>query len=214
MDSEFGSPTEGQPSQEITAIRHELTRLRGHVDELRSREDIRSVLYGYCRAMDRGDRELLLSLYHEDAIDEHGAYVGNIEGFWDWVMRSMHSGLPHDSGKIVAMTHSLGTINISLEGDIAHAESYFEGLNVAERPDGSQYVSVMNGRYSDRFERREDGVWRIAHRKVIKDLRDVRPITLNPQEKYLSGRRDRLDPGYPYTARSTTAARDGDSVGT
>jgi hypothetical protein len=30
----------------------------------------------YSRAIDRLDRELLLSVYHEDAVDDHGVFVG------------------------------------------------------------------------------------------------------------------------------------------
>ena len=38
----------------------------------------------YSRRIDRMDRELLLSAYHEDAIDDHGTFVGNREELADY----------------------------------------------------------------------------------------------------------------------------------
>jgi hypothetical protein len=40
----------------------------------------------YSRGIDRLDRELLMSVYHEDAIDDHGVFVGNREEFADWAI--------------------------------------------------------------------------------------------------------------------------------
>jgi hypothetical protein len=34
--------------------------------------------------MDRLDRELVRSAYHDDAIDDHAAFVGPVERFLDW----------------------------------------------------------------------------------------------------------------------------------
>lgn len=178
--------------------RTELQILQEQVADLVAREEIRNVLYSYCRAMDRGDRELLISLFHEDAIDHHGTYVGTIEGLWDTVDQSFTDGFPHGGGgRVVALVHSLGTILIDLRGDVAYTESYVTGVNICATAEGEEYYAVLNGRYSDRLERRDGGPWKIAARRVIKDLRDIRPVTSNPHEDYELGRRDRTDPGYP-----------------
>lgn len=175
----------------------DLDSLRSQVEDLIAREEIRNVLYSYCRAVDRGDRELLISLFHEDAVDHHGNYVGPIEGLWDSIERAFEAGLPPlDQGKVVAMVHSLSNIIIERRGDVAHVESYLTGINICRTHEGDEYYAVMNARYSDRFEKR-NGPWKIAGRRVIKDFRDVRPVTSNPQEKYDQGRRDREDAGYP-----------------
>ncbi|MFZ5706789.1 MAG: nuclear transport factor 2 family protein [Pseudomonadota bacterium] len=42
------------------------------LQELLDREEIRSLIYAYCNAADRHDQDKMRSLYHEDAIDEHG----------------------------------------------------------------------------------------------------------------------------------------------
>ena len=42
------------------------------VTYLLDRQAILDCLHTYCRAMDRLDRELLMTVYHEDAIDDHG----------------------------------------------------------------------------------------------------------------------------------------------
>jgi hypothetical protein len=171
--------------------------LSSQVDELVAREEIRTVLYNYCRAVDRGDRGLFLSLFHEDAIDHHGNYVGPVEGLWDTIERAFDVGLaPLDRGRVVSMAHSLGNIIIERRGDLAHVESYLTGVNIFEAHGGEEYYSVMNARYSDRFEKR-DRTWKIAERRLIKDFRDVRPVTSNPRELYEMGRRDRSDAGYP-----------------
>ena len=41
------------------------------VQALLDKQEIRELIYRYCNAADRHDNELMRSLYHEDAIDEH-----------------------------------------------------------------------------------------------------------------------------------------------
>jgi SnoaL-like domain len=48
---------------------------------LQDRQAIQDVLMTYSRGIDRLDRELLLSVYHDDAIDDHGVFVGSPEEF-------------------------------------------------------------------------------------------------------------------------------------
>jgi hypothetical protein len=128
------------------------------VRQLRDRQEILDCLMRYSRGVDRLDRELLLSVYHPDAVDDHGMFVGNPEEFADWVV-GMHGGthLSHQ--------HSLFNHTCDLDGDIAHTETYymFCGMNRAGPP-----LSMSGGRYLDRFERR-DGRWAIAARVCVRD---------------------------------------------
>ncbi len=44
---------------------------------------IRNLLDKYPRAVDRQDHELLASLFHPDAIDDHGVYNCSVAGYVD-----------------------------------------------------------------------------------------------------------------------------------
>ena len=59
--------------------------------ELWDREAIRDCLHRYARGVDRFDRELILSAFHPDALDEHGKFVGTPDEFVDWAL-GQHSG--------------------------------------------------------------------------------------------------------------------------
>jgi ketosteroid isomerase-like protein len=128
------------------------------VCELHDRQQIHDVLMTYSRAIDRLDRELLISVYHEDAIDDHGVFAGTREEFADWAI-AMHTRthLSHQ--------HCIMNSTVDLDGDVAHAESYymFVGLNREGTP-----LAMSGGRYLDRFEKR-DGRWAIAARVCLRD---------------------------------------------
>lgn len=130
------------------------------IGEVADRAAIRDALVRYCRGVDRRDRELVRSAYHPDARDDHGAFVGDLEGFLDFVEGEVH-------GRFRITMHKLGQVLIELDpsGDVAYCESYAIGHHV--RSEGGRDVDdrVMGLRYDDRFERR-DGEWRIADRVV------------------------------------------------
>lgn len=126
--------------------------------ELRDRQAILDCLMRYARGVDRLDRELLLSAYHDDAIDDHGMFVGNREDFADWVAQ-MHSST-HLSHQHCLFNHSC-----ELDGDVAHTETYYMFVGMNRQGDT---LSMSGGRYLDRFERR-DGRWAIAARVCVRD---------------------------------------------
>ena len=94
------------------------------LQELLDRQDILDCVHRYCRAVDRFDRELLLSVYHPDAIDDHGLFVGGREAFADWAFgyHSLYQNATH---------HVVTNHTCELDGDVAHAETYwiFSGAN-------------------------------------------------------------------------------------
>jgi hypothetical protein len=145
------------------------------LEQLLDREAIRLVLYRYCRAIDRRDAPLLETVYWDGADECHGAYRGSAAGFRELAM--------HGPGSFEVMRHSLGTINIDLEGDFAYSEAYFVASGVLrKRTDGERMLRVHEGRYIDKFERR-GGEWKIIRRTVVKDFIDLRPLT-EPDERY------------------------------
>ena len=46
------------------------------LQQLIDRQQIHDCILRYCSGVDRFDREMLLSVYHPDAMDDHGAFVG------------------------------------------------------------------------------------------------------------------------------------------
>jgi ketosteroid isomerase-like protein len=159
--------------------------------ELMNRQIIRDLVYTYCRAVDRFDRELLLSVYHDDAIDDHGMVVAGPEKFADWVF-TFH-------GRFQQRTQHIITNHLcEIEGDIAHAESYWM---LAAVNAGGPHLSFGGGRYVDRFERR-DGRWAIAARKCLLDWSGTPEAMPLPQEALDAFQatgvpsRDRNDPSY------------------
>lgn len=161
------------------------------IQRLLDKEEIRDVLYRMCRAVDRLDDDLLASLYHPGAMEDHGGYFGDADGF----RASLHESVPNFYQRV---HHTLGAINIELDGDVAHTESYFMtgGPLVGEGP---TRVRTIYGRYVDEFERR-DGEWRITQRLVVKDWTDIHEI-VDPPDEYPLSRFGREDPVYTRTTK-------------
>ncbi|WP_372510317.1 nuclear transport factor 2 family protein [Mycolicibacterium pyrenivorans] len=56
-------------------------------DKLRTltdRAEISDCMQRYARGMDRQDRALLRSAYHDGAVDDHVGFVGPVDDFIDW----------------------------------------------------------------------------------------------------------------------------------
>ena len=140
----------------------DLEELATAVRALQDRQEIHNCIIRYSRGVDRLDRELLLSVYHPDAIDDHGMFVGGPEEFADWAL-AMHAST-HLSQQHCILNHSC-----DLDGDVAHTETYY--MFLAMNRVGPPFV-VSGGRYLDRFERR-DGRWAIAARICVRDWAPV-----------------------------------------
>jgi hypothetical protein len=150
---------------------------------------IKKVHIRYCRGVDRMDWDLIRSCYHPDAIDDHGEYVGGIDGFIEYCKK----GTPNFEGTF----HFTGNQLVEVDGDSAWAEHYARAYHrVAAEPGGSPKDLVTNVRYVDRFERR-NGEWRILKRVVVVDTDRVDPVNERwVPEVQLRGRRDKSDPSY------------------
>jgi hypothetical protein len=183
--------------------------------ELFAHRAIENLITLYCRAVDRQDLELLQSVYHADARDDHASFHGTAQEFalhvmaWlkDWFC-TMHN-----------VTHS----NIKVQGDLAAAESYYLAYH-AMRGDmtkiasyfGGEYAEschkqgrlhddhefICGGRYIDRFEKR-NGEWRIANREITVEWRHIRPSSRMPADGSLAeivapGKQDRSDAVYRF----------------
>src|SRR5437867_10337694 len=127
------------------------------VQALLDRQEIIDCLHRYRRGIDRHDNELLISAFHEDAIDHHGDFIGTTQEFVDWAAEL------HVSSSWAAHLHYLDCTYVELDGDVAHSECYV--LFVHRRTDGTA-IEFGGGRYIDRFERRK-GAWKIAARQLL-----------------------------------------------
>jgi len=127
-------------------------------DEMADREAIRDCLFRYSRGVDRGDAELLRSVYWPGAIDYHTGFTGTGEEFIEWALPRLM--------EMEQNVHMIGNVFIRLAGDTAEVESYLWSVSVVP---GDQPRQIMvSGRYLDKFEKRKDE-WRIAERTVVHD---------------------------------------------
>lgn len=125
------------------------------LDLLLDRQDILDCLTRFSRGMDRFDRDVFLSAFHQDAVVAAGDFVGGPTDLFDWAMAV------HERGQ-VATLHNLLNHTCEIDGDTAHTETYY--LFAARNRDDTNWIA--GGRYLDRLHRR-DGGWRIAVRTNV-----------------------------------------------
>ena len=123
--------------------------------ELLDREAIWQLLLRYGRGIDRLDREMIRSVYWDDAVDDHHSFVGTADDFINWAM-SYHSATNP------VHHHGVNNHYVELDGDHAHGETYYTFIGSCHTP--PHMLSI--GRYIDHFERR-GGEWRIANRVCV-----------------------------------------------
>ena len=162
--------------------------------DLLAKQAMTEVLYRYCRGMDRMDRDLALSVWHEDGTADYGQhYRGSGAGFVDWVWKSHEAFERH--------SHQITNILIELvDEDHATSEAY-DTAALRQRTDDGRVIDIISrGRYLDRWSRR-DGRWAIDHRISMHDLATV--VERRPEEAddgASTARRDRDDPSYDFLA--------------
>lgn len=178
--------------------------LRKAMVEIVHKEAIRDQIYKWCRAADRGDKELMRQTYHPDAIDEHGGvFTGPASEFIELNMTDEVKGMkvPH---------HLIGNILIELYGDTAMVESYCIDSLTFEETDG-MYDMVGWSRYLDRFELR-NGEWKIAHRITVVDGGRYSKANIDWNKGLFAafrplGTRDKNDPLWGFIARYFSRTR-------
>lgn len=177
------------------------------------RDAIENLLGLYCRAIDRLDLELLKSVYHPDAIDDHGMIHASGHEFAEQIIGVL-------SNVCVYSMHSITHAIIEVEGHTATSEaSYFgfhtidAGAQNIETFFGPRYLEeqrqagrlqqrheyVCGGRYLDVLHKR-DGIWRILRRKMTNEWSLCRPessvIEGIAGSVHVPGSRDHNDPVY------------------
>lgn len=164
---------------------------------------IQDLMYRWCRAVDRLDRQAMLDIFWPGAIDSHGPYIGPADRLVDWIL------VRHKP--IKTSSHFVGNMLIEFATpDLALMETYVRTIQQYP-PDGKQSLAQLTGgatgdpdnamdmftssRYMDHVERR-DGQWRVARRDLIQDwkqIADVKYKALQPHEGWIIGQRDGND---------------------
>lgn len=150
---------------------------------------IRDVHARYCRGVDRLDWDLVRSCYHPDAVDDHGDYVGDVEGFIAYCKKG--------TALFESTNHFICNQLVRVSGDKASAEHY--GLayhRLLASANGPAKDIVANVRFIDQLERRNDA-WRILKRVIVIDSER----TLSSGESWINpvlrrAMRDKTDPSY------------------
>jgi hypothetical protein len=128
--------------------------LRRDVRYLQDRLAILDCISRHSRGQDRHDAELMISVYQQNGIDEHGPTLKLGPEYGEWANQTHASAFADH-------LHNITTHTCEIDGDEAHCESYFIASLVAR---DRQSVNLIGGRYLDRLERR-DCEWRIAVRR-------------------------------------------------
>lgn len=152
-------------------------------DYIASRMAIQDLVYRWCRAVDRLDFEAMRSVFHDDAVDNHNQYNGDIPGLVAWI-KSRHE-------KITFSMHMVGNMVIEFASPtVALSESYLWVMQRYPADAKEALVGVTGGakgmegqgvdlmacaRYVDRHEKR-NGERRIAHRQVVTDWKALQPF--------------------------------------
>ena len=172
-------------------------------ERLADRAMIQDLIYRWCRSVDRLDRQAMREVFHEDAFDSHGPYIGPVDGLIDWIFER-HKPITFSSHFIGNMIIEFASEDVALVESYvrtiqqypAHAKSQLSQLTGgAQGPDDRAMDMFTSSRYLDRVERR-NGKWKIAYRTLIQDWKQLTEVTtqaLQPKEGWIIGRRDGSD---------------------
>ncbi len=154
------------------------------------KQALHELVLTYCRACDRRDFALLRTLYHDDAVDDHGAmFRGSADEYVAW--------LPQVMAQFEATVHSLGNALFVVDGDHAQGELYSVAYHRTHPPQAREIV--IGGRYLDRYQRR-DGRWRFLRRALALDWCRVAQVDPAAYAEFAAGapagRGDGHDPSY------------------
>lgn len=150
-----------------------------NLQALLDKQEITELLHNYCRALDRGDARLLVSLFHPESVHEMAGFKGSSIDFCGFAM---------DAINVFEFTHHLlGNVLIALDGDSATSECYFHAFHriaadtVAEGgvlPDHTPGIDedlLLGGRYIDRLVRHQ-GQWKFIQRAGVMDWCRWEPV--------------------------------------
>lgn len=166
------------------------------LQELLDKQAIAERLHLYCRSFDRMDRELAMTIWHPDGTAHYPEQDSR-------PFLEMYEVSEAGRRRYAQTSHQVTSLLVDLRGAEAVSEAY--GFARAQEPavDGRVVEHHWTVRWLDRWSKREDGIWRIDHRRVMLDLYSREEvghhaIRVSPDSE---PRRDRTDPVYALFAR-------------
>ena len=174
---------------------------------LEDRFHIEQAIRYWARAVDRRDWDMVRSVFHSGATDDHGMYNGEIEGLIEW-LKARHEC-------ITMSMHVLGNILIEfINAEVAICETYivaYQRYDVAAGDDHKHIFAalgkdvdisnlpidvMMPARYVDEFAIR-NGAWRITKRTTVFEGRYFLNSDSTPLDpSWTTGKRDGTDALY------------------
>ena len=155
--------------------------------KLASKQAIHDTLSRYCRGLDRMDKAMACSVWHDDGTAHYiDMFEGSGHGFVDWVWQA-HEGMERHS-------HQISNVLIEVEDNTAISEAYVTVV-LWTNPDnnGQQQEIIGRSRYLARWSVR-DQRWAIDHRTHVLDMQTIQPLTRGEVNKQSS--RDLDDVSY------------------
>lgn len=158
-------------------------------EEILAERAITRVINSYAHAADRGDAELMESLFWPDATLDIGIYRGDVRGFMEGFVAAQA-----DTTRVTNHFQGNILIEVRLAEQVARAETYCIGGSRIRNDDGTVVDRLAHVRYVDRFEER-NGEWRISRRVVAFDWSGTTPVSSDdaPKPHYVTGRRGPTD---------------------
>ena len=145
--------------------------------ELADLDCLERLVRTYSRAIDRRDFALLRSLYHDDAVEEHGhMFSGSPDAYVDFVRATLAG--------YAATAHYVVNSLFEVDGDAAEGETYKINYHRTHGPDPREVIT--GSRSLDRFARR-DGEWRFVRRSVALDWARTQPVDAAAFEDFAAG---------------------------
>jgi hypothetical protein len=156
---------------------------------LLAKQEIRDVLSRYSRGLDRMDKEMAYSVWHDNGTAlYYDMFEGTGHGFVDWVWEAHVSMQCH--------SHQITNVLTEVDGDTAVSEAYVTVvLWTLADTNGKQMEIVGRGRYLDRWSKRE-GSWAIDHREHVLDMQTLHE--LNKGEISKQSTRDLNDASFQF----------------
>lgn len=179
----------------------DMSTMQSALQELLDKQAIHETTLRYCRGADRLDADLITSVFHPDARDDHGGHVLKGADTGPAIVKMLSDGAHETENSLFlgsrSTLHYISSQTIEVYGDTAAAESYFTTVHFGTR-NGVSLKMQTYGRWVDRFERR-NGEWKVIDRTGVYELVDENPLAHGPWVEMGSksdASRDRSDPSY------------------